>query len=292
MSQELERLGRSLAQARHWISINRPEKALDALSDAGPAATGEPGVYLIKAAALFDLRRREEALSAAESGLALDPDDPALLEMLGIAHWKLGNPRAAERAFLDGLSHAPEDPHLLARYGMLVAEAGQLDKARRLAERAAAAAPEDPLVGQVRSLVAYLEGDVKEARDIGAAALAGSPEDPGLHALMGSYLLEGGAVGPATKHHLTYASIDPEDAGARELGRQAKYLRHPLMRPLWFIERFGPGKIWIAWVVIFFGLQGAGYEGVAGTLALVYLGLVVYSWVVPPILRRRYGVRS
>lgn len=292
MSERAVRLDRSLAQARHWISIDRAERALDALATAGPGAAEVPEVFLLQAVAHLDLGHREEARAAAESGLALDPANPALLEILGIAHWKRNDRPAAERAFLDGLRNAPEDAHLLARYAMLVAEDGQIEKARRLAERAAAQAPEDPLVGRVRSLIAYLDGDDKAAQQIGAAALANAPEDVGLHALMGSYLLEGGAIGAGTKHHLTSASIDPGDAAARELGWQAKYLRDPLMRPLWVIDRFGPGKVWIAWLAIFFGLRAAGAEEVAGVLALVYLVFVVYSWVVPPLLRRRYRVRS
>ncbi len=292
MSEAVDRLHRSLAQARHWISIDRSEKALAALSDAGPAAADVPDTYLLQAVAHLQLGRRHDAREAAERGLALDPGNPTLFQLLGVAHWERGDRPAAERAFLDGLSHAPENPHLLARYAMLVAEDGQIDKARRLAERAAARGPEDPFVARVRSLIAYLDGDDKTAQQIGAAALAGSPENAGLHALMGSYLLESGAIGRGTKHHLTSASIDPGDAGVRELGWQAKYLRHPLMRPLWFVDKFGPGKIWLAWLVVFFTLRSAGAEEVAAVLALAYLVFVVYSWVVPPILRRRYRIRS
>jgi hypothetical protein len=141
-------------------------------------------------------------------------------------------------------------------------------------------------------LIAYMAGDDKAAKEIGAGALAGAPEDAGLHALMGSYLLQGGDFERATKHHLTTASINPEHEDARALGRQAKLIRHPLMRPLWLAEKFGPGKIWIAFLVLVFGLRGAGLEEAAGITGLVYLAFVMYSWVVPPILRRRLKVRS
>lgn len=288
MSETFERLDRSLAQARHWLSMGRPEKVLDALADAGPGATTSPDAFLLRAAAHTQLRRWEEARQAAEDGLALDPRDHRLLEVLGIVHWNRGDRPAAEKAFLAGLQSVPEDAHLLARYAMLVAEDGQLDKAGKLASKAAAVRPQDPLVAEVRSKIAYLAGDTKTAREISAAGLAHAPEDPHLHALTGSYLLEDGSIGRATKHHLTSASIDPGDKNLRDLGRQAKYLRNPLLRPMWFIEKVGPGKIWLAWIAIFFGLRAAGLVTIAAVLSLCYLVVVVYSWVVPPLLRRYY----
>lgn len=292
MTEAPHRLDRSLAQARHWISIDRPEKTLDALADAGPGAAEEPAVFLLTALAHLQMDALERAGQAAARGLALEPENPFLLEVLGLVSWRKGDRPAAERAFLGGLKAAPEDPHLLARYALLTGEAGQLDKARRLAERAAAVAPLDPLVTEVRSLLAYMEGDDEKAKELGAAALAEAPEDSRLHALMGSYLLQGGAFARATEHHLTSAAMNPEDEDARILGRQAKYIRHPLMRPMWFVERVGPGKIWIAWIVILIGLRSADLDGVAGVATIVYLSFALYTWVVPPILRKRYGIEQ
>lgn len=246
--------------------------------------------FVLQAAAYLELDRARDAERAAERGLSIDAKSPQLLELLGISAWHQRQLVKAERAFLAGLRIEPEDPFLMARYALVCAQAGQLDKAQGLIDRAVARAPDEPFIGTVRSLVAYLSGDEREAAQLGRDVLSRDPGGAGIHALMGTYLLSSGAVGPGARHHLTSAASDPGDASFVNLGRHAKYLRNPLIRPMWLLERFGPGKVWFAFVAIMLILQLTGLEQAMVVTAGIYLFMVIYSWVIPPLVRKRYGI--
>jgi hypothetical protein len=64
-------------------------------------------------------------------------------------------------------------------------------------------------------------------------------------------------------------------------------MRSPLYWPMLPFERFGPGPTWVAAVVLIAGLSALGLELASGIAALVWIVLVVYSWVAAPIVRRR-----
>jgi Flp pilus assembly protein TadD len=287
---DTDEVERNLALASHWLGMNRPEKCLEVIAQAPPGASDDPRLFALRAAAMIQLERAEEAARIAQQGLAIDAEDPWLLELFAIASMRQGDLVAAERALLDALRLQPRDGMLLARYALVVARAGQLDKARALIERAREAAPEAPYVGQVASLIAFMEGDDRAAVAFGSEALERNPESPGIHALMGGYLLERGNVGRATQHHRIAASTNPGDQDYADLGRQAKYLRHPLMRPIWIVHRFGPMKIWLGYIVLLVLLNAAGLDWLIPIIVVPYLIFVIYSWVVPPIMRRRYRI--
>lgn len=288
---ENEEVQRNLALATHWLEVGRPERCLEVTEQAPPDATKLPRLYAVRAAALLELDRSEEASRAAHEGLSIDAEDPGLLELLAIASLRQGHLAAAERALLDALRLEPKDGILLARYALVVARAGQLEKARALITRARESSPEAPYVGKVASLIAYLEGDDRAALSLGTETLARDPEGTGIHALMGAYLLERGDVGRATQHHLIAASRSPGDTEVVDLGRQAKYLKHPLMRPMWLIERVGPAKVWLGSLAMIVVLNVAGLESLVPFVVIPYLIFVVYTWVVPPLMRRRYGIK-
>jgi Flp pilus assembly protein TadD len=288
---ETELVERNLALATHWLAVGRPEKCLEITAQAPPDATKLPRLYAVRAAALLELDRSVEASRVAEEGLSIDAEDPWLLELLAIASMQLGRLAAAERALLDALRLQPRDGMILARYALVTARAGQLEKARALITRARESLPEAPYIGQVASLIAYLEGDDRAALQLGSETLARDPEDAGIHALMGGYLLERGNVGRATTHHLIAASRSPGDDDAVVLGRQAKYLKHPLMRPMWLLERVGPGKVWLGFIGLIVVLNATGLKNVVPFVVIPYLAFAVYSWVVPPLMRKRYGIK-
>ncbi|HET6480576.1 MAG TPA: hypothetical protein VFG35_11125 [Actinoplanes sp.] len=58
------------------------------------------------------------------------------------------------------------------------------------------------------------------------------------------------------------------------------------MLPLRPILRLGAVKTWLIAVTLILSLRAIGLPVLGGLLGFVWLALCVYSWVVPPLVRR------
>lgn len=275
----------NLGLAQHYLDIDQPRRALEVL-EGRQNDVEDPEYWELRATALVELERHTDAIDAAARGLELDPDDIVLLLMSALAHRGAGDLAAAERAFLAALRIDPENSALLSQYALLVARAGQLDKARRLLDEAARVDPLSLHVVQARGVIAFLSGDDKAAARHAEAVLADDPEELSAHLLRGSALSQRGWSREARRHFETAARYDPSDHDVAQIARRSRWATHPLMWPLLPFERFGPGKVWLAYIALFAVTAGLGIGWLVIPLVIVYLTLVVYSWVVPPLLLR------
>jgi Flp pilus assembly protein TadD len=275
----------TLVRARHYLEIRQPQRALEALAQPTGVEFELEEFWFLRGQALLDLDRNQEAAEAARGGLARNPDSVGLLYILSSAEAELGNLAAAEEALLAALRIVPDLPELLGRYAVLVARAGQFEKAERLLQRAAALDPESPDVARSRTLCAYLRGDDKAMARESQEYLARSPDDRYAHYLLGRALLEQNQVGAASRHLSTAARLDPSDSSLVEDARGTRWRTHPLLWPMRPLMRLGTIQVWLGFIVCFFALRALGLEQAALILALVYIVLCLYSWIVPPLLR-------
>lgn len=282
----------NLALAGRYLEIGQPERALRTLDAAGGDVLHTAVYWRLRAQALLHMGRDAEAKAAVGSGLAESPEDVVLLYLLFTCEWKLGDVAAAERAILGALRQIPEDPALLTRYALLVAQAGQTEKARRLVDRAAEIAPEDATVLRTRVVLSQAQGDHREAEQLTRRLLAEDPEEAFGHKALGDSALLRGRVGDAARHYRTAAASDPTDTSAIRAARESAFYTHPLLWPVRPFAAVGPAKIWLGAIVVVYGLRALGLDLVAGVLGVAYLLLCVYSWVVPPLLRRWMRRRS
>jgi tetratricopeptide (TPR) repeat protein len=280
-----------LARAQALLLANRAEDALRELATLPPDhALGIPAACL-RCAALLELERWPEAAQAARAALAAGHPDPDLLYLLGRAEHRLGHLDVAERALLDGLALAPSDVDLLCGYAQLCITAGQVDKAAKLAERAAAEDPDAPVVYATRIQVAYAWGDDKTAQRLSQEFVAQYPDSPAAHALHGGMNAVRGRVTPA---YAGFARASAEEPTSEELAEAAVELRiakHPLLLPVRPFTRFGPFKSWLVVISVIVALRAVGLLPLALVLSLAWFLLCVYSWVVPPLVRRRLRKR-
>ncbi|MEU4220851.1 tetratricopeptide repeat protein [Actinoplanes sp. NPDC026623] len=251
-----------LERAQALLLADRPEQALAELAELSVVETFGPDAMWVRCAAQIRLRQWAQAAEAARAGLAAGGPEPRLLLWMGQAEHELGRPEAAERALLRGLELVPGDVHLLCAYAELCAAEGQPGKAAQLVERASAADPHAPVVFAARARVAYARGDDREAerisREFGASIAVRA--DPEAHA---------GTERPA-----------------RDAVLDTRLESHPLMIPLWPLRRFDPLYSWLAWIVTMLTLRAADLTAPLLVLAPLWLLYCLYSWVVPPLLRR------
>ncbi|MBE1487090.1 tetratricopeptide repeat protein [Plantactinospora soyae] len=275
-----------LARAEALLLADRPQEALAQLSRL-PAdeAVGVPPT-LLRCAALGRLDRWSDVVTAASAGLAAAGPHPDLLWHLGRAEHRLGRPQVAERALLDGLAQAPHDVDLLCTYADVCAADGQVEKAAKLVERAAALEPEEPIVYATRVQVAFASGNDRAAERISREFVAAHPEHPAAHALLGGTSAARGRIGMAYESYRQAVASMPAEQAFAESALELKIEQHPLMLPIRPMLRFGPLKVWVAAIVLIFGLQTVGLPTFAGVAGLMWMLLCVYSWVVPPLVRR------
>jgi Flp pilus assembly protein TadD len=88
--------------ARHYLDVERPQAALDALGRVPGDELEDPEYWVIRAHALLQLERSEESVEAARSGLAIDPEDIELLTVLALAEGQQGRYGEAHAALDTG----------------------------------------------------------------------------------------------------------------------------------------------------------------------------------------------
>jgi hypothetical protein len=67
---------------------------------------------------------------------------------------------------------------------------------------------------------------------------------------------------------------------------ELRIAKHPLMLPIRPFVRFGPLKTWVAAIVVIYALRLTGLPVLSAAVAVVWVLLCIYSWVVPPLVRR------
>jgi tetratricopeptide (TPR) repeat protein len=275
-----------LRMAGHWLQVGRPERTLDELQGLSGDATLDYRAYLFRGAALHALDRNAEAIDVLRDGLAHHGPFLPMLHVLGSSLRSEGLLPEAEAVFLQGLSLDPNDPDLLIGYAHVCLAAGQAQKAGALVERAASHAPESVAVSAARAQVAFALGQDRDMHRHSSEALSYDPENPQARALHGTASMLTGDARSGYASLRSAAAAQPGDADLRDAARAARLVNHPLMLPLRPFARFNPMVVWIGAVAIIYGLRIAGLGTLSFAFAMIWLVFCVYSWVVPPLVRR------
>jgi len=280
-----EALERQLALARHFRAIDQHARVLETLRRAEEGALASAEYWELRAGALYELDRHQDAASATAKGLELEPESLELLRLRTESLARLGRLAEAERAILAALRQDPEQPELLCSYARLLARGHQVDKASRLVAEAARLVPDHPRVIATRLLLAHLRGEDGRAAEHGRELLSEAPDQAGSHYLMGFSLEQAGRSEEAARHFETAAELEPADHAYAESARRSRLVQHPLLIPLRPLQWLSPAGLWLLIVVTMSALYLAHAYRALLAVALVYLALCVYSWVVPPALR-------
>lgn len=273
---------RALTLAHHYAQIGQPQRVLTTLEQIESLETID--AWVLRSAALYDLERYREGAEAARRGLALEPEHVGLLDVLGINLIEAGDLEGAERALLAALDAWPDDPDLLCHYALACARAGQDRKAVKLVERAAELEPDSVDVLRVRAQVAHLAGDPK-AQAYAEELLVREPEDRGGHILRANAFVERNDIRSAVRHFEEAARLDPSDREIAYVTRHNRALTHWSQLPIYPILRFGPLRVWVAWIAIVVVTTASGQTWLLAILVPVYLFMVVCSWTLAPLTR-------
>lgn len=278
-----------LELARHYVDIDRPQRALDALGELGEGALDDSDYWLIRAEALLDLERWDEAAESAQRGLAVDPDDVFLLDVLAIAKLETGPHEEAKEAIDAALELFPDFPTLLAHKALIEARGNEFGAAERTLDRALEIDPESSDVLRVRAQVAYLKGDHLAAGEYADDLLAVEPDSDLSHILRANVDVQNWKFGTAVRHLEEAARLNPEHPEIREVLRENKVAAHPILAPVRPLWRFGRFRSWLVYFTIAGALAAARLETLRVAVVVIWVVIVAISWLAPPILRRWYG---
>jgi tetratricopeptide (TPR) repeat protein len=283
---DLSVAGDTLALARRYVDIDRPQAALEALGRAEEDELEEPEYWAIRAQALLQLDRPTECAEAATRGLEQSPEDIELLDLLALAHLQLDDPDGGLQLIDRALQITSDHPILLAHKALLAANAGKFYAARDPLAKALRLAPESPDVLRVRAQVAYLAGD-DEAPQYVDDLLAREPEDPVGHALRGNLAVDRKQYVSAKRSFETAAQLDPSNPELVEVAGKARIMGHPVLAPVRPIWRFGRWRSYFLYLTLVFVLAAAQLDTLRYIIIAIWVSLALLSWVAPWVLRLR-----
>ena len=293
MAEETVTAGSPMTLARYYLEVNKPQQALDALQSPGSDLLDNPWFWLFRGWAHYDLDQRTLAIQAIQKGLATAPEHPNLLFLLAICQERDKNLVAAEQAILRALQQYPENSSMLCFYARILAQGDQLPKAERVLDRARQQDPEEPEVQRTAAILSYLRGDDRRAAQISLESLRSDPDDIRSRHALGAALLRQGRVTAGNRHLKAAVHLEPERKDFADSARVGRVAAHWLLLPLRPLYRIGTVGVWFGAIAIIFILTAAGLDAIAKWFAIAYFALCVYSWVVPPLIkrwyRRRYG---
>ncbi len=267
-----------IAQARHWLDVQRPARCLEVLGDLEP----RDEVVELRVRALLMLERWTDAIELAKRGLAEQPANLNLHLWLAHALDENRDPLAAEHVLAAALRIAPDNVVLLTSFAEQITSTMHFDRADRALERAAELDPESIEVDIARVQWCHARGDKRGAAMWLQRALEKDPEDVRALQLAGQLALRSGRAADG-RDRLHRAAL--QRMGSDRLVDVARRSSTLGRRPWsWFMPglRVSQIAVGVVGLVVIFGGSALVRDGnpVLGWAALaVWGGVAVYSWI-------------
>ena len=208
-------MSEQISLARHYLEIERPERALELLARALHDDPKNVELHELRASGLLDAERPAEAAEAARAGLRT-LESIILLDVLA-GEPAQGCGSARRRARCSRRCGSSRRTRSLSHYALVLGEGGVEEKAMSTLARAEAIAPDDLAVMKARVALAYLFGRDREASRQGKELLEESPEDPFAHSILGSVASGRGSARTARRHFDELARHDVTDDESVEI---------------------------------------------------------------------------
>jgi len=202
---------KKLYVAAHYLDLDRPQAALDALDRVQLSGDEDEAVvyWHVRAMALVGLERFDDSADAASRGLAIDPESVELLVALAAAELGRRNPKQAERELDRALSIAPDSAQLWAVRAVLLTQQGRFKAAGEIVPELVQQEPDELATIGLRAWHAIYAGD-ERAEEYVEQALALEPEDSWAHSLRAELAFKRGDIATASAAMAEAARLDPK----------------------------------------------------------------------------------
>jgi Flp pilus assembly protein TadD len=288
---------RELERAEHQRSIGQLDGAIDTLKRVLTREPDNGDAHALLAICLLGKRRLHAARIEGDMALTLAPESV-------LSHWVGAELAIAGRKFdaAEGhverlLSASPQSAEFHRLKARLLSLTGRDRQRLPVLEQALACDPNDPETLAELADHHRVSGNLDEAERCAREALGISAENASALIALGHVMLARGDIGQARELALSALQADPENVGGLSLLTAIK-ARTSLFLGLWWRyatwgARVGPTKNIIVLLVAYFIFRvllivtsEAGSDQASVAISVVWLAIVVYSFVGPTLFNR------
>lgn len=291
MSDTPQDLHSAVREIGELLDRHRLPAARAALERALPQHPDEPELLLMAAWLNWYEDHADEARRTVQHILQMEPEHHGAEYLLSRIELGEENYLEAERLLIGMLKRHPESPSLYASYAEVMLETMNVEKAERLAAEALRLEPQNEAALNIHTLCGFVQSGTEEQRERLQKLLREYPDQTQTTIRLIQHLTDNGQTKEAYKLSKELVVNDPSNEGIVEYATILRRASHWSMLPLWPLKKWGwAGSIgiWIA-AVVFFRLaemEDSPLQPYAGTVGIVVLCFVVYSWVWPFVLKR------
>lgn len=281
----------AVAELSALLERNRTDGARKVLASALPAFPESPELLQFAAWVAWLDDDNEAALSHVNHALEIEPGAYSARSLLARIHVDEERYQEAEAVILELLGDYPDEPALFALYSRLMLLTFHVDKAEKLAAEALRLDPEHEDALNAHVLCGFVLSPGQEQKQRLRKLLSEHPDQAETVIRLVQALLDEGKNRQAYELSRELVQLYPNNQAFVDMASSLKRASHWSLLPLYPMQKWGwAGSIgiWFA-VVLLLGsgvLQNTPLGPHQTTLALIFLGWVVYSWVWPPILKR------
>lgn len=283
--------GAAVAELAALLDRRRLAAARSVLAKALPAYPDSPELLQYSAWVDWMEDRLDDALSTVGRILEIDPDSYSARFLLVRIRTEQEQFAEAETLVLELLKDFPEEPALYALYARIMLQTFNVEKAERLAAEALRRDPEHQDALNVHVLCGFVNSPGPEQRERLQKLLREHPDQTETIVRLIQSLIADGKTREAYELARELVRSNPDNESIVEMANTLRRSSHWSMVPLWPMQKWG----WAASIGIWLGvmvmlrselLVGTPLAAWQNTIAVVFIGYVVYSWVWPPILGR------
>jgi tetratricopeptide (TPR) repeat protein len=275
-------------QVAGLLERRRTSQARALLKPALAAHPDHTGLLLQSAWTDFLEDRNGEALTTVRQVLLAEPKNPSARLLYFELLLEREDNAEAERAIIELLRDYPEHAHYYGRYAQLMLKTLNIRKSHQLALEGLKYDPDNAECLGAQTICDFIERPGSTTSQGLQQLLVRHPQSIRTLLLVVVALDQRGDRREALSIARELLRAQPDDENLVDMVRQLELATHWSMWPLWPVMRFGWTASVAIWLLAVFGLNALRRSDpeLAGTLGLVVLAYVAYSWIWPPILKR------
>jgi tetratricopeptide (TPR) repeat protein len=277
-----------MQQVEVLLERRRTSQARALLKPALAAHPDHTGLLLQSAWTDYLEDRNGEALTTVRQVLVAEPQD----QSARLLHFELlleqGDNSEAERTIIELLREYPEHAHYYGRYAQLMLKTLNIQKSQQLALEGLRHDPDNAECLGAQTICDFIERPGSTTSQGLQQLLVRHPQSIRTLLLVVVALEQRGDRREALSIARELLRAQPDNEGLVDMVKQLRLATHWTMWPLWPVVRFGWTGSVVIWLLAVFGLNALRRTDadLAGTIGLVVLAYVAYSWIWPPILKR------
>lgn len=273
----------------YLIERNRFDLAKSMLAQAMAKQPDDLELQYISAIISYETGRTDESKDSLKYIISRDPDHHNAKYLLCRVHIEKTEFAESELLLIELIREFPYKSQFFATYAKLMLQTMNIEKAEQLAAQALRLEPENPEALTASILCSVVNGHSTSVNERISDLFRKYPDTATSANSLYFVLAERKQYWAARRIARELLKSSPEDEDYLKMVKDLRAITHPLMLPLYPLIRWGWTAATVIWLfgIIIFKLVSNYMPNILGvTIIIAYFAYIVYSWIVPPLLRR------